>query len=118
MRDFTVLFRYELKKILKRRMVWMAFALCLVGIGVSATSSLFGTYYVEGEPVETHYEGFLIDKANSEALSGRAIDQALLQETVNAYKKVPADVAQYSNTPEYEQYALSLIHISEPTRRS
>lgn len=58
MRDFTVLFRYELKKILKRRMVWMAFALCLVGIGVSATSSLFGTYYVEGKPVETHYEGF------------------------------------------------------------
>ena len=105
MRDFTVLFRYELKKILKCRMVWMAFALCLVGIGVSATSSLFGTYYVEGKPVETHYEGFLIDKANSEALSGRAIDQALLQETVDAYKKVPADVAQYSNTPEYEQYA-------------
>lgn len=105
MEHLGTLYRFELKKIVKRKIVWITAVLCLICIAVTVTSSLTGNYYVEGKPVETHYEMFLKDSAYRKALSGRAIDEELLKETVDAYRKIPAEEERYTLTEEYETCA-------------
>lgn len=55
------LFQYELKKIAKRKLFWITVAASLLCVGLTVTSGLLGTYYVEGKPAETHYQMFKTD---------------------------------------------------------
>lgn len=99
------LFQFELKKLAKRKLLWITALVSLLCIGFTVTSGLFGTYYVEGEPAETHYQIFKTDQVYRKALSGRDIDQKLIQETVDAYMQIPMGVERYTLTQEYETYA-------------
>lgn len=106
MNNFGVLYRYECKKILSKKIVWIAFTLCIAIIIFSLCVPLIGFYYVDGEIVDTNYNLYQIDKRYSEALTGREINQELLEETIAAYRKIPDTRGRhYTSTEEYQQYA-------------
>ena len=99
------LYQFELKKLAKRKLLWITALVSLLCIGFTVTSGLFGTYYVEGEPVESHYQIFKTDQGYRQALTGRKIDRKLIQETVDAYMQIPIGFEQYTLTQEYQTYA-------------
>lgn len=105
MDQFKILYCYELKKLIKRRLVWIAFLICLLLAVLTASTSLMGKYYVDGQVVDTHYHMFLVDREYDRVLSGRKIDQKLLEETVAAYRKIPPTADRYTLTEEYQTYA-------------
>lgn len=106
MDNFTVLCRYECKKLLNRKIVWISFALCVAAITVSLCIPFLGSYYAGGELIDTNFNRYQTDKRYSEALSGRAIGQELLEETIAAYRKIPyVEGMSYALTDEYQQYA-------------
>ena len=105
MKQLGVLYRYELKKIIKRKLVWITLFICMAVTAVSVFSNLTGSYYVDGEIVDTHYHMFLVDSGYSRNLSGRKIDQELLEEMMEAYGKIPSTAGRYSLTEEYQTYA-------------
>ena len=55
--------------------------------------------------ISSNYEGFQLDVAYQKALDGRVIDERLIAEMQEAYKKVPLHERQYSLTEEYQSYA-------------
>ena len=103
--NLGTLYHYELKKIVRRRTLWITLALCISMIAFSVISQLFGAYYVDGELSDTYYHMYTVDPAYREELSGRVIDDELLQEMVAAYRKIPAGTARYTLTKEYQVYA-------------
>lgn len=105
MRNLWTIYRYEIKKLTSKKLLWVTSLLCVVGIVITVTAGLFGTYYVDGEPIESHYEGFRKDQAYRKAISGRSIDENLLRETVDAYGHVPTNVFRYTLSEEYEAFA-------------
>ncbi len=106
MNNFMALYRYECKKLLQKKLVWILFVLLAATVGFSCCTDLLGTYYVDGVAVDTNYHMYVTDTAYAKALSGRAIDQALLEETVAAYRKIPEDSGKhYILTEEYQRYA-------------
>ena len=105
MNNLKTLYQYELKKIVKRKILWITLAVCIIVIALGVTSPLFGAYYVDGELTDTHYDIYTVDRAYREKLSGRAIDDELLQEMVAAYRQIPADTLRYTLTDEYQTYA-------------
>ncbi|MDE6887943.1 MAG: ABC transporter permease [Eubacterium sp.] len=119
MDNFGVLYRYECKKLLSRKIVWISFSLCIITIVASLFAPFLGSYYAEGEFIDTNYRMQQIDKRYSEALSGREINQELLEETIAAYRKIP-DVAgmNYTMTEEYQQYARPYSEIFNFIRRT
>lgn len=105
METFIVLYRYELKKIIGRKLVWATLAVCILCIIMAVSGGLFGTYYVDGKAVDTHYHMFLVDREYRKALSGRAVAQDLLEEMTDAYGKIPAMAERYTLTEEYQTWA-------------
>lgn len=105
MHIFLTLYHYELKKIVKRRLVWAALFACLGCIAMAKAGNLSGNYYVDGKAVDTHYHIFQVDSAYLRALSGRVVGQALLDETKAAYDKIPDSAERYTETEEYQKYA-------------
>lgn len=106
MSNFGILYRYECKKLLGRKIVWITFALSIAAIIVSLCAPFMGSYYAGGELIDTHLNMYQTDKRYSEALSGRAINQELLEETIAAYRKIPyTREMKYTLTEEYQQYA-------------
>lgn len=107
MRLSGTLFLYEYKKILHKKIVWISTLLCLIALVFSVCSPLLGTYYIDGKRISTNYQAYQTDKAYAAALNGRALDQELLEEAVNAYRKIPQVTGNqhYTSTPEYQTYA-------------
>lgn len=105
MNQLFILYRYELKKILNRKIVWISICLCFTITAFTILSSLIGDYYVEGVKKDTHYNMFQIDKKYQQALNGREINQALLDEVSNAYGMLPDTDQPYAATEEYQLYA-------------
>ena len=105
MRNFGTIYKYEIKKLTGRKLFWITALLCVVGIVITTFAGLWGTYYVDGEAIESHFEGFQKDQKYRQELSGKAVDQELLQETVDAYAHVPTDVPRYTLTEEYQTFA-------------
>lgn len=106
MNNFGVLYRYECKKLLSKRIVWISFSLGAVIIIISLLAPFWGNYYIDGKFIDTNYNMYQTDKDYAEALSGREINQNLLEETIAAYRKIP-DIPgmHYTSTEEYRQYA-------------
>lgn len=103
---FSLLYGYECKKLLRRKIVWISFSLCIVIIFISLVIPFLGDYYIDGKLVDTNYHMYQTDMSYAKALSGRAIDQSLLEETIAAYRKIPVTLdAHYTSTEEYQQYA-------------
>ena len=105
MHNMWTLYKYEVKKLTVKKSLWVTAFLCVVAIVIAAFAGLIGTYYVDGKPIESNYEAFQKDQAYQKELSGRCIDQGLLQETVDGYSRVPTNVLRYSLTEEYETFA-------------
>ena len=95
---------YEYKKILKKRSVRVALVLAVLITVISVPGTLFGTYYIDGEPFETHRNAMVKDREYARALSGKKLDGVLIMEAVNAYSNIP-DTDPYQGTVEYQNYA-------------
>ena len=104
MNNLFTLYRYELKKLMQKKLLWISLLICMAAIAFSILFPLFGTYSVNGVAVSTNYEQHLIDQAYRKALSGKPIDQSLLDETIDAYKDLPIET-NYVLTEEYQTYA-------------
>lgn len=105
MNQFKTIYRYELKKLLKRKLVWITLSVCTAFIIVMVVVQMTGSYYVEGKRIGSQYDLFLVDREYQRALSGREIDQKLLEEAVMAYRKIPPTSMHYMLTEEYQTYA-------------
>lgn len=104
MNNLFTLYGYELKKLVQKKLVWVSLLVCMAAIVFSILFPLLGTYYADGTAVSTNYEQHLIDQAYRKALSGKPIDQSLLEETIAAYKDLPIET-DYVLTEEYQTYA-------------
>lgn len=105
MNNLGTLYRYELKKIAKRKLLWITLFICALGIAASVVSGLLGAYYVDGEKVDTIYHMYQVDQAYRRQLSGRVIGQELLQEMADGYGRIPLEADRYTLTEEYQTYA-------------
>lgn len=105
MNSLGIFYRYEMRKILSRKLVWITAVIVLLAVSVAVSAPLFGRYYVDGVEKDTHYNMFKTDAAYQRALTGRSVDQSLLQETLEGYGKIPKDAVRYITTEEYLQYA-------------
>lgn len=105
MKNFRVLYRFELKKLCRKKSVIITFAIMLLVMAFTVCGDLLGNYYVDGEVADTHYNMLRTDSAYARALNGRAIDQQLLEETQEAYGKMPEGVERYTLTEEYQLWA-------------
>lgn len=118
MHNFGTLYRYEMEKILRKKIVWITIAVVLFIILMIVGAELFGDYYVDGVKADTHFHMFQVDKAYQKELDGRAIDQSLLEEMQEGYGKIPADADRYTLTEEYQTYARPYSVISNFVRVS
>ncbi len=105
MEILKTLYKYELKKIIGRKICRITLLLCLSVILFLSVMQLGGKSYVDGEVADTHYHMFRVDQAYERALSGRAIDDTLLRETMDAYRQIPDPEGRYTLTDEYQTYA-------------
>ena len=105
MNNFATLYRYELKKLFQKKILWVTLFICFLAIAFSTLFPLAGSYYVDGVLIDSNYNMYMTDQSYRKALSGRAIDGALLEETIEAYRRVPMDRSPYSLTEEYQAYA-------------
>lgn len=106
MNNFGVMYRYECKKILNRKIVWISFVLCVAVIIFSQVLQMVGGYYVEGKLIDSNYNLYKNNKCYDEALSGREINQSLIEETIAAYRKIPETTDRhYIASEEYWKYA-------------
>ena len=101
MNNLFTLYGYELKKLMQKKLLWVSLLVCMAAIAFSILFPLFGTYSVNDVSISTNYEQHLIDQAYRKALSGKPIDQSLLEETIAAYKDLPIDT-NYVLTEEYQ----------------
>jgi len=106
MKHFGVLYRYECKKLLSKKIVWISFSLSILMILISLFAPFLGDYYIDGKFIDTNYNMYQQEKAYARALSGREISQELLEETIAAYRKIPEiPGTHYTATEEYGKYA-------------
>lgn len=105
MSNLGILYRYELKKLLKKKIVWTTLLISLIVTAFTISAELIGSYYVDGVKVDTHYQMFQTDKEYQKALDGRKIDRTLLEEMSEAYGKIPPTAERYITTEEYQKYA-------------
>lgn len=102
---WKTLYFYELKKITGKKIFRITFLLFLFISSSLTVLQLTGKYYVDGEVADTHYHMFLVDSAHEKALSGRRLDQTLLEETMSGYEKIKDLEGRYTLTKEYQTYA-------------
>lgn len=103
MNNFGVLYRYEWKKLLGKKIVWVSFALCMTAILITFLTPLLSYYEEGGKRADSYYQ---MDLRYYQALNGREINQELLEETIAAYRKIPKTAGnEYTSTEEYQQYA-------------
>lgn len=102
MRQFSMLFFYEMKKILQRKNTWITLGILLVIYLVLTAGRTFGSTYVEGEFLETHKERNVIDRRNGEKLSGQKLNDTLFGEMKKAYAGMEDKELKYMLTEEYQ----------------
>jgi len=83
MKNFRTLVRFELKKILDRKMTWIAFGLVFLTMVAYAVIEVTVTRDIKGVQA-TQYEAERQDKENQKLISGKRVDDALLEEMFNA----------------------------------
>lgn len=107
MNNLWTLYRYELKKIAgrKRMLIWITLSVCILCIIFTVTDNLITSNAVNGKAADSFYNQFQIDRNYRMALSGRQINQDLLEETIAGYRKIPETQEWYTATEEYQLYA-------------
>ena len=104
MNNFGTLYKYELKKIVCKKLFIIMAILVFALTVFSPFSNLIGNYIEDGVTIESNLSYYKETQAGVKALSGRKIDIDLMKETIEAYKKVPT-VLDYTKTDEYKKYA-------------
>ncbi len=106
MNHFSVLYRFECKKLLGKRIVRISFLSVILITVFSLIAPLLGNYYIDEKLIDTNYAMYQMDIKYAKALNGREIDQRLLEETITAYRKIPETTdIHYIATEEYQKYA-------------
>lgn len=107
MKSFWIIYRYELKKIVQRKMIAITTVIVFAVLLFTVCAELFGNYYVDGEVYDTHYHMMKTDREYARKLNGRKINQDLILEMQAAYSHIPVNerVGRYSLTEEYLTYA-------------
>ena len=105
MNNFNTIYRYELQKLTRRKLFGITMLIMILLSVFTVFNSFLGTYYIDGKPVDTHYHMLQVDFAYRRALSGRVLNQELIEETVNAYKQIPPEETRFTITEEYQTYA-------------
>ncbi len=107
MREFGILYRYELKKIMQRKIVKIATVIVFALILGTVCAELSGNYYVDGKVYDTHYHMMKTDREYARKLNGRKINQDLIMEMQDAYRHIPENEREgrYSLTEEYQDWA-------------
>lgn len=119
MNNFGVLYRYELKKLLSKRIVRISFLLCVMICALPWFLPLFAGYYVDGKNIGTVYEEDMTDRDYGRKLNGMEINQSLIEETIAAYRKIPyTQEVHYIATEEYQKYARPYSAIFNFIRRT
>ncbi len=80
MNNFGVLYHYEIKKLIRRKIVWITGAIILALSLLSVTADVTGKYYVDGEVYDTHYHMMETGREYERKISGREINQELMEE--------------------------------------
>lgn len=112
MNTLRTLYRYEWKKIIQKKTVWIAAAAGIFITVLVSLSDLFGNVSLDGVVIGSHYQLAMLDQTYARALNGRAIDGTLLEETVENYRKIPDEQERkYMDTEEYLRYARSYSQI-------
>ena len=83
MKNFRTLVRFELKKILGRKMTWIAFGLVFLTMVAHAVIEVTVTRDIKGVQA-TQYEAEQQDKENQKPIIGRIVDDALVEEAFTA----------------------------------
>ena len=79
MSNFGTLYRYELKKIVSRKL-FVIVAILLVLITVLAPfSNVLGSRYENGTAVESYFSYYMREQSGKRALSGRTIDREIME---------------------------------------
>ena len=117
MKNLHTLYRFELKKILSRKIVWITIAVMLILTVFMTCGQLMGDYIIDGKKVDSTYGLFQKTRVAERALTGRDIDQQLLDETWDAYGKIPETRSiHYTGTDEYREYAFQYSAIFQFVR--
>ncbi len=88
MHNFGTLYRFELKKLLQRKMIWAALALLTVAAVLPSVSQVTGSMYVSDDvtggedQVWSHYELVQRERTDPAGLDGRLLDTDLIRETI------------------------------------
>lgn len=117
MSNFGTLFRFELKKIVSRKLFVIIGILLAIITCLAPFSGVIGSRYENGTAVESYFSYYMKEQSGKRAISGRPIDRELMEETLAAYSKVP-NVLRYSETPEYREYALAYNEVYTFIRQS
>ncbi len=119
MNSLRTLYGYEMKKLLGRRSLWIVMGICLLSLVFSMVTGLMGNYYGGGNTLKECYELFLAERRARDTVSGRDMDQALLEEMSAAYRKIPPgqlSEGNYEKTEEYLTYAMPYCQVFELVR--
>lgn len=111
MSTFWELVKFEYKKILCRRSTVITLLAGVLLTAFTCVGTLLGNHNIEGEVLESNYEGMVKDRENIRKLAGRAIDADLLAEAVEAYSRIPPVDGIYCDTREYQEYARPYFEI-------
>ena len=90
MRNFGSLYKFELKKLFHRKMIWIALAILTAVSVFLPASQVIGKLYMSadvtggGEQVWSHYEIVQRRRADPAHLEGRALDTELIREAIDA----------------------------------
>ena len=119
MNNYGTIYRYELKKIVSKKIVWISFSLGILVSIISVFAPLLGNYYIDGKFIDTNYNIYQTGKKYALELNGRKIDQALLEETIAAYGKIPQTTENhYTTTEEYQKFARPYNEVFQIIRKT
>lgn len=81
---------FELKKIVQKKIMWITLVVFLIlQLMQTCAGYLLSSRYVDDKFLETKADWYKTDKKNSDALSGRKLDDTLLAELSDSYKYKP-----------------------------
>lgn len=107
MENIGTLYRFEMKKLIQKKLVWICLILCEACILCGCLFEVYvGDVYIDGKRFESNYEASMKDLAYAKALDGQVIDQRLIEKTIAAYRTIPQDTpGHYIGTEEYQRNA-------------
>ncbi len=88
MHNFGTLYKFELKKLCQRKMIWAALIILMAAAALPPASQVIGKMYVSADAtggedqVWSHYEIVQRQRTDPAGLEGRTLDTDLIQETV------------------------------------